>query len=124
MSFKEYIDYQDSLLPGLATGFGPEIARKELICGALTGAVMVIGMKFGRTDPKDSVSEVKVYEKCRQFWDRFEKEFGNVNCYALTDVHFDNPEERQQWLVADGMKRCADILKKTTQMLCELIEGK
>lgn len=121
MSFKEYLDYQDSLLPELATGFGAEIGRKELICGALTGAVMVIGMKFGRTDPKDSVSEVKVYEKCRQFWNRFEKEFGNVNCYSLTGVNFDNPEERQQWLVADGMKKCADIVEKSARMLWGLI---
>jgi C_GCAxxG_C_C family probable redox protein len=123
LSFKEYLGIQDSLLPRLATGFGGGIGRKGSLCGALTGSVMAIGMKMGRTDPKDRETLFKVYEKCQQFWGQFEKELGSTECYALIGYHLDIPEERQQWLDSGGMKKCAAIVGKTAQMLCEFIKG-
>lgn len=85
---------------------------------------MVIGMKFGRTDSKDVDSELKVYEKCRQLWDQFEKEFGSNLCYDITQCHLDNKEERQEWLNSGGMERCANIVESTAQMFCKFIDGK
>ena len=85
---------------------------------------MAIGMKMGRTDPKDRKTLRNVYEKCHQFWDQFEKEFGKTDCYGLIGFHLDNPEERQQWLDAGGMEKCATIVEKTAHMLCEFIKEK
>ena len=79
-------------------------------------------MKFVRTNPKDRETALKVYEKCREFWDRFEKEFGSRDCYALTGYHLDNPEENKQWLATGGREKCADIVERTGQMLCEVID--
>ena len=80
MSFKDYLKIKDSALPQLASGFGGGVGHKGSLCGALTGAVIAIGMKIGRTDPKDRKTLQKVYDKCQQFWGQFEKEFGSVNC--------------------------------------------
>ena len=82
---------------------------------------MAIGMKIGRTDPKDKEAVAKVYGKCREFWDQFEKEFGSHVCYNITGFHLDNEEERQKWLASGGMEKCADIVGKTACMLCEFI---
>ena len=79
-------------------------------------------MKFGRTNPKDRETALKVYEKCREFWDRFEKEFGSRDCYNLIGYHLDNPEENKKWVETGGKKKCADIVERTAQMLCEVIE--
>ena len=83
---------------------------------------MAIGMKIGRTDPKDKETLTKVYEKCQEFWDQFEKEFGSRDCYALTGYHLDNLEENKQWLATGGREKCADIVERTGQMLCEVID--
>lgn len=82
---------------------------------------MVIGMKFGRTDPKDKDRKERVYEKCYEFWDRFEKEFGSGICYDLTGCHLYIEEERQKWLASGGMEKCADIVKKTANILHDFI---
>jgi len=113
---------RNSLIPRLATGFGGGIARKGGLCGAFTGAIMAIGMKMGRSDPKDKETLSRVYGKCREFWDRFEKEFGSNVCYDLTGTHLDNEEERQKWLVSGGMEKCAAVVKKTAAMLCDFID--
>jgi len=121
LSFKEYLGIEDPFIPQLATGFGGGVGRKGSLCGAFTGAVMAIGMKIGRTDPKDKEAVAKVYGKCQQFWDRFEKELGSTNCYNLIGYHLDHEEERQKWLASGGMEKCASIVQKTAQMLCEFI---
>jgi hypothetical protein len=61
LSFKDYLEIKDSLVPRLATGFGGGIGRKGSLCGAFTGSIMAIGMKMGRTDPKDKEAVTKVY---------------------------------------------------------------
>jgi C_GCAxxG_C_C family probable redox protein len=122
LSFKEYFGNKDSILPGLATGFGGGVGRKGSLCGAFTGSIMAIGMKIGRTDPKDRDTLLKVYERCQQFWDKFEKEFGSRDCYSLTGYHLDNPEENKQWLATGGREKCTDIVKKTAQVLCKFIK--
>jgi C_GCAxxG_C_C family probable redox protein len=124
LSFKEYLGYEDSILPKLATGFGGGIGRKGSICGALTGSVMAIGMKWGRTDPKDKETVSKVHEKCRQFWDQFEKAFGNVNCYNLTGCDFTNEEERKKWQTSGGNEKCTAIVEKTAKILFDFIKEK
>jgi len=107
------------VLPQLASGFGGGVGHKGSLCGALTGAVMAVGMKMGRTDPKDRGTLIKVYDKCQHIWDQFEREFGNVNCFNITGVHLDNEEERQKWLTAGGREKCADLVGKTARMLCD-----
>jgi len=82
---------------------------------------MVIGMKLGRKDPKDQGTKERVYGACYRFWDQFEKEFGSCYCYHIIGCHLDNEEERQQWLAAGGMEKCAAIVEKTARMLCAFI---
>jgi C_GCAxxG_C_C family probable redox protein len=124
LSFKDYFGYKDSLIPRMASGFGGGIGRKGSLCGAFTGSIMAIGMKMGRTDPKDKETISKVYEKCQKFWNQFEKEFGSNLCYNLIKTHLDNEEKRQKWLASGGMEKCTGIVEKTARMLCEFIKEK
>jgi C_GCAxxG_C_C family probable redox protein len=123
LSFRDYLGIRDSVLPQLASGFGGGVGHKGSLCGALTGAVMAVGMNMGRTDPKDRRTLMKVYDMCQHIWDQFEREFGNVNCFNIIGVHLDNEEERQKWLAAGGREKCADLLEKTARMLCVSLYG-
>ena len=122
MSFKESYGYQESLLPKLATGFGGGIGRKGLICGAVVGSVMVIGLRLGRTVSTDKESASKVYEKSRRLLEHFEKEFGSTICYTLTGCNFDDRAESEKWRAAGGVKRCSDLVEKTAEMLYDILE--
>ena len=124
MSFKEYLGIQDSIIPRLASGFGGGIGGKGSLCGAFTGSIMAIGMKMGRTDPKDKETASAIYGKCQKFWKQFEKEFGSNICYNMIGYHLDVEEERQKWLASGGREKCGTIVEKTAGMLCELIEEK
>jgi C_GCAxxG_C_C family probable redox protein len=121
LSFKEYFGYKDSVIPRLATGFGGGVGGKGSMCGAFTGSIMAIGMKMGRIDPKDREALLKIYEKCQQFWEKFGKEFGSGDCYALIGYHLDDPEDNRKWLESGGREKCTVIVEKTTCMLCDFL---
>jgi C_GCAxxG_C_C family probable redox protein len=121
LSFKECFGYEDTLIPKLATGLGAGIGRRGSLCGNFTGSVLVIGMKYGRKDPKDQDRKEKVYEECHRFWERFEKAFGSCYCCDLIGCHLDNEEELQRWLAEGGMQKCADLVEKTALILCDFI---
>ena len=122
MSFKDYFGIEGSLIPRLATGFGGGIGGKGSLCGAFTGSIMAIGMKMGRTDPKDKETVSKVYDACQRFWRKFEKEFGSTECYRLIGYRLDDPPQRQKWLDEGGREKCTAIVEKTARLLCEFIE--
>jgi len=122
LSFKEYLGEQGPLLPKIATGFGGGIGRRGSLCGALTGSVMVLGMKFGRTAPEDQGGKEKVYEMGYRFWDRFEKEFGSCYCYQLIECHLDNEDERKKWLASGGTEKCRVNVERTAGLLYDFLE--
>ncbi len=76
---------------------------------------------MGRADPKDRETLLRVYEKCQILWERFEREFGSRDCYSLTGYHLDDPEENRLWHESGGRKKCAEIVRRTVEMLFELI---
>lgn len=57
--------------------------RKGEVCGAVSGALMVLGMKYGNAG-KD-VAEIKAisYQKAAEFMDRFKIENGSCVCRDL-----------------------------------------
>jgi C_GCAxxG_C_C family probable redox protein len=77
-------------------------------CGALSGGLIVLGYRYGRTDASqdDSVC-VELY---RQFYQRFEQAFGlnNVNCQVL----YENRENNS----------CTRYVTTATRLVLEIID--
>ncbi|MGB9005544.1 MAG: C-GCAxxG-C-C family protein [Candidatus Aminicenantales bacterium] len=67
----------------LAQGFGAGMARLGETCGAVTGAIMVIGLKYGKVRAKDDASKEKTYRLVREFMDRFRSRHGSLRCKVL-----------------------------------------
>ncbi len=65
----------------IATGFGGGMHINGT-CGAVTGAVMVLGLKYGSTD-EDKQAKEKAYGKVVQFANRFIARNDSVKCHDL-----------------------------------------
>ncbi|NLE35421.1 MAG: C_GCAxxG_C_C family protein [Bacteroidales bacterium] len=68
----------------IADPFGRGMGGRGLTCGALTGAMMVIGLKYGTTSADNADSLRIVREKTRQLIESFEKDYGTTLCSELT----------------------------------------
>ena len=57
--------------------------RKGEVCGACTGALMVLGLKYGQADEHDINSRLKTNEVTDTFLNEFKKENGSYICREL-----------------------------------------
>lgn len=67
----------------ISSGFGGGIARRREVCGAVSGAVMVLSMEHGYSDASDSDAKKKLYEEIRGVLSGFEEETGSIVCREL-----------------------------------------
>ncbi len=81
----------------LATGFGSGMGRMCEVCGALTGAFMVIGMKYGKekTDGTRYGTETETtYRLVAQLANDFKQRNGTIYCRELIGHDLMDPVER------------------------------
>ena len=71
------VDY-DTLMK-ISSAFSGGIARTGNVCGALTGALMVIGLKYGGSD------STKANDVAKRFLDEFSTQHGSTICRELID---------------------------------------
>lgn len=81
----------------MACAFGAGMGRQQLTCGAVTGALMVIGLHFGKGKMDDNAKKIHTYEKTVEFIKAFTEKHGTVNCLELLDgLHMADPEDSKE----------------------------
>ena len=95
----------------IACGFGGGVAKRQEVCGAVTGGIMVLGMILGEGDQQDRSATEETYAKSAEFMSRFEAARGSSNCLQLLDGCDINTEE--------GRKTVKDLdLRNVTCKAC------
>lgn len=111
----------DPNVPAIATGFCSGLSQTAGPCGAVTGAVMGIGLALGRKEAGGSVSQT--YDATKTLVDSFTEEFGSVNCANLLGCHLGTPEGRQTFTEGKLWKRCMTYTGRATEMAAEIIDA-
>ena len=102
----------------VATGFGGGMHIGET-CGAVTGAFMVLGLKYGSTTAEDKAAKAKTYEKVVEYTNKFKARNGSVVCKELLGCDISRP---------DGMKKAQEdglfdsICPRMVQGASEILE--
>jgi C_GCAxxG_C_C family probable redox protein len=65
------------------TGLGGGVARSGETCGALTGAIVALGLKVGRTEPEDEEKKGLCYRFGQEIVRRFRDEIGTTQCREI-----------------------------------------
>lgn len=69
----------------LASPFGAGISYMQETCGAVTGALMAIGLKFGKGENGTNEDKERAYKKSQYFFSEFRKIHGSVRCRDLME---------------------------------------
>ena len=67
----------------IACAFGGGMGRRQLTCGAVTGALMVLGLKYGMGKGDEMSKKVNTYKKTAEFFEMFKKRNGSADCKDL-----------------------------------------
>jgi C_GCAxxG_C_C family probable redox protein len=106
----------------LATGFGAGMAMLQKTCGAVTGAYMAIGARYGRVKPEDSGARDRTYSLIERFNQKFIELHGSLECRELLGVDLKTPEgagEAEQGAYFET--RCRRLVEDASTILEDLI---
>ena len=101
---------------GLGGGF-----RLGEICGAVSGAVLVIGLKYGQHIAEDSDSKKNCNSKVIEFMDLFKRKNKSVVCKEILGFDLSIKKEYDQAQNKNLFKTtCVDMVKSAVETLEEL----
>ena len=121
LTMQEYYGIRKNrLIPKIATAFGGGIGRRGSLCGALTGAIMAIGLKHG-TDKTVLIEKEKAYKMALEFYDQFVKDCGSPFCRELIGYDLTDPEELERLRKSNVRdKKCSCFVRKAVEILISL----
>ena len=93
VAFAPQLGMDESQALKLASPFGGGVARRGQICGAVTGALMALGLAQGAETPAGKEGAYRLGEK---FLQRFESRHATILCRELLDCDISTPEGLQQ----------------------------
>jgi C_GCAxxG_C_C family probable redox protein len=105
-----------------ACAFGAGMGRQQLTCGAVTGALMAIGLKYGKALGDPDEKKLETYEMTRRFFDEFVRLHGTTCCRELLrNLDINDPEDHRM-IVEQGLfetlceKYVTDSVRITEEM--------
>ena len=106
----------------LTTPFGSGMARMGDLCGAVAGAIMVIGLKHGRTRIEDQEPREEAYALVHEFVKRFKECKGSILCRDLLGCD-PGTEEGQKQIIATGLHKtvCPAAIRDAAEILEEIL---
>lgn len=80
----------------IAKNFGSGCVYRGEICGAVSAALMIYGLKYGSDLPNDELSGEIVYNYSREHIKKFEKIHSSINCKDLLGLNVGFPEDLEK----------------------------
>lgn len=104
----------------MATAFGAGGGRRQLCCGAVSGALLVISLLKGRGI--NGEKKEQAYALAREFFARFEERHSSSECRALLDNIDLLSTEGQERFTNENMKaRCTEYVASAVEILQEML---
>ena len=115
--------FEDELVYKAATYFSAGIASTGAFCGALTGGIMVLGIKYGRANPRGGSASESSGTALKLFkW--FEREYGTTCCSELTGFpDMLDLTQKPKFHASEAHRRCfrrsGEVAAKVVELISE-----
>jgi len=105
----------------IGSGFGGGM-HLDQTCGAVTGAFMVIGLKYGRTRADDVEAKVKTAATVVEFAKKFKARHGSITCTELLGCNISTQEGFEEAKKKDLFKQvCPKYVISAAEILDEML---
>jgi len=102
----------------LGAGFGAGMGREGEVCGALSGGLMILGLRHGRGEADPVALKERVYERAQELLAGFRARHGTLRCRDLLGCDLKTPEGRQQSKDRDLHHAvCAGLVREVVEFL-------
>ena len=123
LAFGDVTGLDDRTAAMLSSSFGGGMGRLREVCGAVTGALTVLGLVQGYADPDDPDAKKAHYRRVQEFAERFREKNGSIICRELLSgvqtVGGSDPEQRTESYYKK--RPCPALCRCAAEILDEMI---
>lgn len=107
----------------VSCAFGGGLSHTNGTCGAVTGACMAIGLKYGKSREGDDAAKDRTYALTQEFVRRFTARNGSVSCTELLGADLSTPEGMKAMKEGSLRKtKCMKLVADATEIAEDLLE--
>jgi C_GCAxxG_C_C family probable redox protein len=107
----------------VALAFGGGMGRMGATCGAVTGAFMVLGLKYGAGSEPGREKKEKTYAAVKRFSGEFKARNGSLLCRDLIGLDLNTPDGAKKAHETDAIRsKCPRYVKDAAEILREILE--
>lgn len=122
-AFCEDVGLNETVARAISSSFGGGMGRLREVCGALSGAFMILGLKYGGYDPKDQQKKKIHYHRIQEFAALFRQQNGSIICREMLGLKAgpDSATPEQRTLEYYRKRPCPEIVACTADLLADYI---
>lgn len=107
----------------LASSFGGGLGRMREVCGAVSGASMVLGIVRGYADPTDHAAKKEHYHRIQEFARRFKEQNGSIVCRELLSGVLTAPGDEPELRTEEYYRKrpCAELVRQAAEILDDML---
>ena len=85
-AFADLYGFDDTLAKKIAAGFGGGVGRMRMVCGAVSGIVMLVGLDCGQTEGSDREGKSACYKVVQDLLAKSREENGSLICAEILGI--------------------------------------
>lgn len=121
LSFADDLKFSRELAQKLAAGFGGGMGKQQETCGAVTGAIMVLGLLKGEHVNNNDELKESSYGAVKELTRNFVATYKSTRCRDLIGCDLNTPEGAARFKEEKMMEKiCADCVKKAVEIVEDL----
>jgi len=122
-SFAARYDLPQNLAFRLGEPFGAGTSCTGDMCGAVTGAILVLGLQYGSASSSDDAAHSRTYPYVHVLMRRFQAIHGSIQCTDLLGFNLSDPQQfKTVWEKGLFFQRCPTFVRDASRILAELLE--
>lgn len=91
-------------------------------CGALIGALMVLGVAYGRADIREGTEGIlRGIRPMRKLVRYFQQRQADIDCRAITGTDLADPQKSADYFNGGGLQKCAGIIADTAGFVADIL---
>jgi C_GCAxxG_C_C family probable redox protein len=101
------------------------MARRGEVCGAVTGGILALGLKYGRGVWQDRSATEETYQKTLELMARFEERHGSCLCRVLLQGCDLRTAQGQQYFKEHDLlhKTCVGCVQSVIETLAQIMDA-
>lgn len=128
-AFSDLYGLDETLAKRIAAGFGGGVGRMRMMCGAVSGIVMLVGLDCGQTKGSDLEGKSACYKVVQDLLARSKEENGSLICAEILGIQ-GNEKAHSSYVASPRtaeyykQRPCAAKVESAARIFADYLRGK